>query len=311
MDNDLSSLAQFSADQLQLDQWASGLKLALTEKSLSSHALAKQLYFPVGNGDYHILSPIFASSLATQFNDKIKSSRFSDEAKTIRDARKADEYHEKPDIRFLNTAIQHFGGTKPQNISLLNSQRRGETYLLNCAAPSWKVVLKPPVNEKSIFFSRELDRRTFREFQELQGYLVSIKGLDSTLNIRRSVVAHVNDIIDALLNYASQIQALSDCAGWSLRDCELKLSEQLWLDTWCADLKFQQKRAVENWQQDISFEFGSWLNKKLNDSLKYKGLLFGKPQQQHWAKLFVPLLREYELGTAVFLENTVRTEAAL
>ena len=310
-DGDFSALAVFSEDQMQLTEWVEGLKGALADKALSSHTLAKQLYFPTADGQYHLLSPVFASSLAHQFNSKITAVRYGDEPKAIREARKAGKYHDKPDIRFLDTAIQSFGGSKPQNISQLNSQRGGKTNLLNCAPPSWQSTLKPPLNDQSIFFGREFNRRVWRDLQELQRYLLSVKGRDSTLEIRRNIAAYVNDLIDGLLNYAAEVQALSEYAGWSLQNCELKLAEQLWLDVWCEDLPFQQKRANNNWQQDICLAFAGWLNSKLNKALKNDGLVFGTVQYQHWARLLSPRLRDYELGTMVFSAGKAQAEAAV
>ena len=310
-EGDSSALLVFSNDPIQLDQWVDGFKLALADKTLSSHTLAKQVYFPIDNAEYHLLSPIFATSLAHQFNSKIGLARFSEQAKTIRESHKGEKYHNKPDVRFLDTALQNFGGSKPQNISQLNSQRGGKTYLLNCAAPSWQTTLKPPKNELSIFFSREFNRRTWRDLKEFQHYLLSIKGRDSTLEIRRRIAEFVNDLIDILLHYAAEIQALTEDAGWSSENCKLKFSEQLWLDIWCTNVPFQNKRADHNWQEDICSDFGYWLNKRLNDSLKNDGLVFGKVQQQHWAKLVAPSLRDYELGTPTFSARTALAEVAL
>ena len=310
-DGDFGALAVFCQDQAQLAEWVEGFKLALADKALSSHTLAKQLYFPTADGQYHLLSPVFASSLAHQFNGKITAVRYGDEPKAIREARKAGKYHDKPDIRFLDTAIQSFGGSKPQNISQLNSQRGGKTNLLNCSPPSWQSTLKPPLNEQSIFNSREFNRRVWRDLQELQRYLLSVKGRDSTLEIRSNIAAYVNDLIDGLLNYAAEVQGLSEHAGWSLQNCKLKLAEQLWLDTWCEDLQFQQKRVSNNWQQDICLAFADWLNHRLNHALKNDGLLFGAVQHRHWAKLFSPRLRDYELGTLVFSAGKAQAEAAV
>jgi CRISPR-associated protein Csy1 len=310
-DGDVSALAVFSENQPQLTAWVEGFKLALANKELSSHTLAKQIYFPVVDDQYHLLSPVFASSLAHQFNGVISSARFGDEPKAIREARKSGKYHAMPDIRFLDTAIQSYGGSKPQNISQLNSQRGGKTYLLNCAAPSWQSKLKPPLNEQTIFYSREFNRRVWRDLQELQRYLLSVKECDSTLEIRRNIAGYVNDLIDGLFNYAAEIQELTENAGWSLQNCRLKRAEQLWLDTWCEELHFQQQRADSNWQQEICMAFADWLNNKLNAALNSGGLVFGVVQHRHWATLLAPRLREYELGTCVFTAEAARSEAVI
>ncbi|MDP1775647.1 MAG: type I-F CRISPR-associated protein Csy1, partial [Moraxellaceae bacterium] len=122
---------------------------------------------------------------------------------------------------------------------------------------------------------------------------------------------YVNDLIDVLLNYAAEVQGLIEHAGWSLQNNKLKPAEQLWLDTWCEDLQFQQKRANNNWQQDICMAFADWLNHKLNYALKNDGLVFGTVQHRHWAKLFAPRLRDYELGTNVFSTNRAQSREAL
>ncbi|MEE2025484.1 type I-F CRISPR-associated protein Csy1 [Alkalimonas mucilaginosa] len=310
-DGDFSALAVFSENQEQLTEWVEGFKLALADKALSSHTLAKQLYFPAADGQYHLLSPVFATSLAHQFNGKITAVRYGDEPKATREARKAGKYYDKSDVRFLDTAIQSFGGSKPQNISQLNSQRGGKTHLLNCSPPSWQSTLKPPLNEPSIFSGREFNRRVWRDLQELQRYLLSVKGRDSTLEIRRNIAAFVNDLIDGLLNYAAEVQGLTEHAGWSQQDCTLNPAEQLWLDVWCEDLQFQQKRANNNWQQDICLAFAGWLNNKLNYTLKKDGLVFGTVQYQHWAKLLSPRLRDYEIGTSVFSVGKSQAEVAV
>lgn len=68
--------------------------------------------------------------------EKLTAGRFSEESKAIRDARKAGKWHSQPDIRFPNLAEMHFGGTKPQNISLLNSVRGGRVWLLPSMPPA-------------------------------------------------------------------------------------------------------------------------------------------------------------------------------
>lgn len=305
---DFSALSGFSKTVWQLNDWCSGLKLALADKSLSSHTLAKQLYFPVGTNQYHLLSPVFATSLAHAYSEKINATRYGEESKQIREARKNDKFHPQPDVRFLQTALQTFGGSKPQNISQLNSQRGGKMNLLPCTPPSWQSSLKPPVHHKSIFFSREFNQSCWREVQDLQRYLSSVKQQNSTVDIRRTIATRVNDVIDQLLHYAAEIQSLAAQAGWSQQNSVLNQAEKLWLDPKNPDMLFQQQRAMQNWQQQICEAFGSWLNHKLNHGLKHDGLLFAKVQQQHWSKLLAPRLREYELGTEVFQQQPTLAE---
>ncbi|MCV5473018.1 type I-F CRISPR-associated protein Csy1, partial [Escherichia coli] len=92
--------------------------------------------FPVDDG-YHLLCPLFSSSLAQVMYEKLTAMRFSEESKAIRDAHKAGKWHSQPDIRFPNLAEMHYGGGNQQNISLLNIARVGRVWLLPSMPPTW------------------------------------------------------------------------------------------------------------------------------------------------------------------------------
>lgn len=306
---DVSLLRAFTDDEHRLREWLEGFSLALADKSLSTHTLAKQLYFPLEDEGYHLLSPLFATSLAHAYYQKLATVRYGETAKAVRDARKAGIYHAQRDTRFLDTAVQSFGGSKPQNISQLNSQRGGKTILLPCAPPSWQSKLMPPLNTASIFHG-ELDSRAWRQVKALQDYLLTVKDRASTLDIRRKVIERVNDIIDVLLDYGAEIQSLTEQAGWSRQAGRLDKAQQLWLDPLRDDLQFQQQRAQGDWQQTLGEAFGLWLNHKLNHKLKAEGMLFAKAQQDYWHKLLKPRLRDFESGTEVLVSPSVALVSA-
>lgn len=53
---------------------------------------------------------------------------------------------------YTNVAVQQLGGTKPQNISQLNSERRGNKGLLASLPPVWRSIeLKPLLGSESLF----------------------------------------------------------------------------------------------------------------------------------------------------------------
>lgn len=292
--------SDFSQDTKQIQFWLDGFSAALLDPKLSSCALAKQVYFPLDDGSYHILGPLFATSFAQCFNDAIGQSRYSEEAKAIRASRRGGVHHDKDDVMFLNTAVQTFGGANKQNISLLNVRRRGETVLLTCAPPVWQEVSKPPVNDFSIFFSRDFTHRVNPSVKAFQQYLLAIRHRDSTYEIRKTVAEHVNTLADIVLDYAAQIQSLTGRSGWSQQDCRLSPSQSLWLDIGCSVPEFQRDRAKKDWMRDISQAFAEWLNLRLNKALNDNGLVFDVVQFNHWEKLFWPRLCEFEHGTEVF-----------
>lgn len=125
----------------------------------ASHKLAKQVYWPMGNGTYHLLAPLLSSSLAHAVHQRIAEDRFSEAAKAAREARRKGENHPRGYRDYPNHAIQSFGGSKPQNISQLNSERRGQNYLLASVPPVWhSAVIRPPLKTETVF-ARYFERR--------------------------------------------------------------------------------------------------------------------------------------------------------
>lgn len=291
---DGSALVPFTQNQDQLKEWVRGFSLALADKPLKSHALAKQFYFPVSEQQYHLLSPLFSSPLAQAIYDRIIYARFDDKTKPIRDAKKHKKYSQNLAVSYPKTAVQNFGDKgvmKQRNVSQLNGVRGGKAFLLSSAPPPWQAQLKPPVNSKSIF-SSEYNRRAWRQAQSLQRYLLSIQDCDSTMAIRHKLAAYLDELVDTLFNYAAEIQSMTQYAGWSADAKNLKRAQQLWLDPYRKDPLFQEERARGDWQEQIADDFAFWLKRKLN----HEKLIFGKVEDQEWMRFFIRRLRKFEAG---------------
>lgn len=290
--DDTSPFAPFTADPALLTEWLTGFKLALIDKELSSHTLAKQIFFPIAEHEYHLLSPLFSSSLAHAIHGRIGQSRFSERAKEIREARKAGKYSVEPQVNYPGTASQSYGGSKPQNISILNSMRGGKMLLLSCAPPKWHSHLKPPAGS-DILSGREFNRRTWQQINELKAYLLSIAGRDSTLAIRQRRGRYILALVDTLLNYGAEIQSLTEQAGWSTRaGCRLNAAQRLWLDPHHPDETVQQMRSRDRWSGEIAEQFANWLKRRLKD----EKMTFALAEGRNWQKVFRQRLWAFDLG---------------
>jgi CRISPR-associated protein Csy1 len=156
---DLSALAPFAENETQLEGWRKGF-MALLESALpASHTFSKQIYFPIGNGAYHLISPLHASSLAHKIHKRINDSRYSEDAKAARKAKRESKHSFFKVVDYPGIAIQTYGGTKPQNVSQLNSERKGKAFLLSCASPIWEKQTAPPLKVKTIFSQRNFEKR--------------------------------------------------------------------------------------------------------------------------------------------------------
>jgi CRISPR-associated protein Csy1 len=294
--NDTAPLEKLAENPQQLEQWVAGFKQVLTNKNPSSHSLAKQIYFPVGQGEYHLLSPLFSSSLAQAMHQRISEARFSEASKEIYQACKAGEWHPEPRVIYPKTAALNMGGTKPQNISYLNSVRGGHVWLLPCAAPVWQNQNKPPLNQSSIFQERKAFSAMAKDaVWQLKQYLRSLDPQDKNMEIRQQRAAYVDEIIDILFCYVAGIQNREDWQCWTMKEeCQLSRAQQLWLDPWRMkhDKDFQFEREGGDWKKDIALDFGVWLNHQLKtDELK-----FSEVERREWstASLFKRRLREFE-----------------
>ncbi|OCQ52111.1 CRISPR-associated protein Csy1 [Photorhabdus australis subsp. thailandensis] len=287
-----SALAELAENEQQLERWVSGFRQALSDETLSSHKLAKQLYFPVNSecGEYHLLSPLFSSSLAHAMHQRIAEARFGESSKEINKAKKEERWHSEVRVSYPNTAVQNIGGTKPQNISYLNSVRGGRAWLLSCSAPTWQSNIKLPKRRRSIFEQPgQFVRLSYRTVRSMRQYLFRVQ--KHTEKIRQNRQVYVDEIIDILFNYVASVQDQVEFKGWSA-DCNLKRSQQLWLDPYrCQqDEIFKFEREGGDWKKEIADDFSLWLN----NELRHERLEFGLTERNEWASVFKKRLREFE-----------------
>jgi CRISPR-associated protein Csy1 len=289
---DSSPLAELAENDAQLALWVEGCCRALTTKEPASHKLAKQLYFPVGE-DYHLISPLFSSSLAQALHQRLVAIRFGEQAKEIWKARREKRWHDRPLVLFPNTAVMNFGGTKPQNISALNSGRGGRVWLLSAAAPHWETQVNPPLGMKTLFGQGPFERSTRPVRRRLTDLLIKT-GDYKNQQIRRARDRYIDEIIDVLFSIAADIQRY-EWQGWTQDEkCTLKPHQQLWLDPWRAktDEVFFHERDKDDWQDLVAEDFALWLNAHLRRA----ELSVGKTEKTEWQTkpLFSRRLREME-----------------
>lgn len=298
----VDALTAFTQDTELLKEWQLGFVRALADEKLTGHTLTKQLYFPVStalNGDesqhYHLLCPLFSSSLAHELYHHVTSTRFGDKPKAIREARKKGHYHASLEKIFPATAVQNFGGSKPQNISQLNIERGGQSFLLNCAPPHYQAQSKPPLTSASIF-SRQLRFKTAGFIREFKAFLAGVTAQENNFKARyQRDYGFVLPIIDVLLNEAAIIQNMTEFAGWATSaECQLKTAHGLWLDVANPEPRFQQERAKGDWQDIIANDFATWLLAQLQNKERY---VLGDIEHQYVKKLCLVQLKTFERHT--------------
>ncbi len=145
----------------------------------------KQVYFPIFNlvndsvendieeeHEYHLLSPLTPSGLVFEMRRRIDDIRFSEHTKAIRELKRKGEFSEVGYKEIYGITTIGYGGTKPQNISVLNNQNAGKAHLLLSLPPEIKIrEIRLPKNN---FFSEVINPWQLKETYEAFHRLISL-----------------------------------------------------------------------------------------------------------------------------------------
>lgn len=264
----------------------------------SSHTRAKQLYWlaggdPCDDASYELLAPLFATSLAHAVHAQIQEDRFGEANKAARQARRDRKPHDGVCRDYPGLAVQKMGGTKPQNISQLNSERGGVNYLLASLPPMWTVsATRLPVHADSVFDKVFIARPEVRKaVRGLRRFLATNPEPNLVTRERRD--AYIDTLLDELVSLAGELHRAMP-AGWTRpgADAEnrfdrLAREEQLWLDPLRAELPGETDFASQwlwmDWPAQVGQRFANWLNKQLKNSK----LSVGEIEFREWKKVLL------------------------
>lgn len=303
--DDPAALQALSENAQKAGQWKAAF-VGLTQArvgGVSSHTRAKQLYWLVGedavdDAQFHLLAPLYATSLAHAVYGVLHGDRYGDANKAARAARREGIMHDGVLHEYPGLAVQKLGGTKPQNISQLNSERGGVNYLLASLPPMWQPrALRQPWGVRSIFEGM---------FTQREGVVPIVRALlrfleadpPSNLDTRNRVGSYVSNLIDELVALAGELRS-GWPDGWTVDErCDLVRDEQLWLDPMRAeqDAVFRAEWFAMDWPDKIGHRFGNWLNDQLRGRLPV-----GDAEQRQWKREL--LVDETEDGWAMHLHG--------
>ena len=267
-DNTPEVKKQFSLKTTSFDEIHSGL-LAIKKESVTSYqtsAKVKQVYFPVKD-DYHLLSILTPSGLMFKFKERINTIRFSDQAKQARDAKRKNEINEQGFTEIYNLSVIGFGGTKPQNISILNSQNFGQSYLLECLPPTLK---KRTISlPKKSFFTNTLNPWAYNE--SFQTFHRLIYGDYNNVDIRRGRDNTIHFIISQVIERMWVVRLVE--SGWSEGETfsNLPAYQKHWLD----DLYVKEREEDDNLLDKITRDLSRWFLESYAKILRNKAKKIG------------------------------------
>lgn len=248
------------------------LAIKESHKTAVTSEKVKQVYFPCDN-DYHLLSILTPSGLMFELKNRVNDMRFSDQTKEAKELKRKEEHCDAGFDDLFNLSVIGYGGTKPQNISVLNNQNGGKAYLLLCMPPALqkRKVRLPAYN----FFENSLWTGNFKEsFDALHKLLVV--GYNN-INIREGRDNIIKFIIDQVIDLMWSIRQHE--SGWSRSDhySNLPAHQKIWLD----NFKVEERESSDKWLNKIVDEFSRWIVFAYKKSLGKQAVSLGDDELLH------------------------------
>lgn len=263
----------------------------------------KQVYWladgdPRSDSGYHLLQPMFPSSLVHAVHADIQNTFFGEVNVEARKAYQENKPFDRLYRKYQGLALRQIGGDHPENVSALNSERRGRNDLLaSLPPPAWN----PPglrMLARDSAFAVFLYFGNVRELVKALGEFLASDPAP-TMETRQQRESLEQELGLELAAFGAAVRNQQDC-GWT-RDarCQLPRHQQLWMDPeralpevcvssehpeWQADDEaFSRDFHRGDWADQVAGDFGLWLNAQLrqhDDKLK----TLGETEMRHFAR---------------------------
>lgn len=277
-----------TVDDATFQQWREGfLLIKSVTNEVKTHTNVKQVYFPI-EGSYHLLSVLYPSGLMTEHRERIRQMKFSDATKVAREARRKNELHVQGFTDMPGLLTQSFGGTRPQNISKLNSNNGGEAWLMPCLPPAFKADHQYlPRTDFFQWLRWDDDLKTIlKALHKL--LLADYNNVDIRSNRKRRVV----QLFEWVLIRAFRLQ--EQAAGWSKGEgFQLSSVQRLWLDA----AYFDERATHEEWGQDIARQISGWVltaYRRFQKQQKKEAVQLGETEASAFQKELLEYARQHK-----------------
>lgn len=225
------------------------LEISKPAYEISTSSKVKQVYFPV-NTQYHLLSILSSSGMIYKLRQRIDDMSFSDNVKEARDKKKNGEYSLHGYSEILGLTVIGYGGAQPQNISVLNTRKKGKAHLLP--------LLPPTIEKRYIHFPKtNFFKESFRRYECRDSFQALHKLLNTDYNnikIREGRDYRLQEIIDRIVDKMWAVRSVS-LAQYSQKTSGLKRHQLIWLSSEFA----KERETTDQWLDTLCKEISSWL----------------------------------------------------
>jgi CRISPR-associated protein Csy1 len=229
----------------------------------------KQIFFPVDK-DYHQLSLLSNSGLVYLLRSRIDGIRFSDKTKELRDQKRKNEFSEQVFSEIYNLTTIGYGGTKPQNISVMNSQNGGKAHLLQSLPPG--IDSRNAHFPKTNFFTESLRYYDCRDiFHALHRIL---KTDYNNINIREGRDYRLQEVVDRIIEKMWVIRSASS-EQYHAERSQLKKHQEIWL----CDEFIQEREESDKWLDTLCKEVSQWVLRSYEKVMGRQAIKLGEAER--------------------------------
>jgi CRISPR-associated protein Csy1 len=284
----LSLLTLSNADENQNYQKLKQGFLAMSSdvgESITSSKI-KQVFFPIIDDfiaqqpiavNYHQLSILTASGIVFELRKRLDGIRFGDAIKIARDKKKNNQQHEGY-CEIYNLTTIGYGGTKPQNISVLNNQNGGKAHMFMSAPPQLK-------NRNIHFPHTDFFSQTVNYYQ-CKNQFYQLHKLysreDNNIHIRAERDEYYQSVIDHIIEKMWQVRSIA-LEQYNSSVNQLQSSQKAWL---CEDEASKTLRdTTDEWLDGIVKSVSTFLFYGYEKILDKKAIKLSDSEHKHIQKL--------------------------
>lgn len=223
------------------------LRMVDNDQASVSSSKIKQVYFPITDGEYHLLSLLTHSGHLFELRKRLDALRFGDAVKEARESKKNNEFHPAGYQEIFGLTTIGFGGTKPQNISVLNNQNAGKAHLLASMPPELKPRdIRLP---KTDFFKESFTAWQAKEVLEALHRLFLTDY--NNINLRDGRDYRIQQYVDLVIEKMWQMRLfLQDYSGEL--SSALPLEQKIWLYPEFAEQRQQEDEWLDKLTRHIA-----------------------------------------------------------
>ena len=262
-----------SIKSCDFDQLRAGfLAIKAGQQNHFTSDLVKQVYFPLDDG-YHLLSLLTPSGVMFAMKKRIDAIRFSDAAKAAREARRKNTFDPQGFDDIPQLTVIGYGGTKPQNISVLNSQNGGKAYLLSSMPP--ELTVRNIRFPKRNFFGEAF---RLRDCDDILSSLHGIFKLDlNNIHVREKRDRRIDEWFDRVVDRMWQLRIAQADTSQSDNFESLPAYQRIWLDQDCSE----QRENSDDWLNKLVVEMADWLINAYRRKMRKQAIVLGDDEWRY------------------------------